>query len=154
MSTSQERCRGSHTYQMALLVVFLVVWAADSFLLRLTTFFVDGIPIWLPIILAFVVFVAAIYFMNASQKDLFDTKEAGLATGGVFARVRHPMYLGTPLCYLALSVGTLSLASIVLWIIIFAFYNVLANYQEKKLEERFGEEFLEYRKKVRKWLPL
>jgi protein-S-isoprenylcysteine O-methyltransferase Ste14 len=145
---------GSHTYQRALLVVFLVAWVADSFLLRLTTFLVDGIPIWLPIIPAFVVFVAAVYFMNASHKDLFDTKETGLATGGVFARVRHPMYLGTHLFYLALAIGTLSLASIVVWIFTFAFYNILANYEEKKLEERFGEEFLEYKQKVRKWLPL
>ncbi len=145
---------GSHTYQMTLLVVFLGVWVVDSFLLRLTTFLVNGIPIWLPIIPALVVFVAAVYFMNASHKDLFDTNETGLATGGVFARVRHPMYLGTHLFYLALAIGTLSLASIVLWIVAFAFYNVLANYEEKKLEERFGEEFLEYKVKVRKWLPL
>ncbi|MFX1264868.1 MAG: methyltransferase family protein [Promethearchaeota archaeon] len=144
----------SHTYQMALLVIFLVVWGVDSFLLRFTTFLVNGIPIWFPIIPAAVVFAAAVYFMNASHKDLFDTHEAGLATGGVFARVRHPMYLGTHLFYLALAIGTLSLASIVMWIITFAFYNVLANYEERLLEERFGEEFLEYKKKVRKWLPL
>jgi len=145
---------GSHTYQMVLLVAFLVVWAADSFLLRFTTFLVNGIPIWSPIIPAVFVFAAAVYFMNASHKDLFDTQETGLATGGVFGRVRHPMYLGTHLFYLALAIGSLSLVSVALWILIFAFYNVLANYEEKKLEERFGEEFLEYKRKVRKWLPL
>lgn len=60
----------------------------------------------------------------------------------------------TFLIYLGLAVITLSLAAIVVWLIIFAFYNTLANYEENLLEERFGNEYLEYKKKVRKWIPV
>jgi protein-S-isoprenylcysteine O-methyltransferase Ste14 len=63
------------------------------------------------------------------------------------------MYLGTHLFYLGLAIITFSIISIILWMIIFAFYNTLANYEEIKLEERFGNQFLEYRKNVRKWIP-
>ncbi len=144
---------GSHRYQMILMIVFLVVWILDSFLLRVTTFLWNLTFFWIFIGLGAVVIVVAAYFMNASHKDLLDAHREGLATTGIFGRVRHPMYLGTHLFYLGLAIATFSLASIGVWLIIFAFYNTLANYEEKKLEERFGDEFLKYKKNVRKWIP-
>ena len=35
-----------------------------------------------------------------------------------------------------------------------ALYNTLADYEENLLEERFGDEYLEYKKNVRKWIPI
>ena len=145
---------GSHTYQMILLALFLIVWILDSFVVGLTTFLQAVVPIWAHVTFAILIFSAAAYFMNASHKDLFDTQEAGLATSGVYSRVRHPMYLGTFLFYLALTIATLSLASLIVWLVTFGVYDAIANYEERLLEERFGEAFLEYKKSVRKWLPL
>ena len=99
------------------------------------------------------VLLLSLYLMNASHHQIFDTKVQGVATGGVYGRVKHPMYLGTLLVYLGLAVMTLSLASILVWMVAAAYYNALANYEENLLEERFGGEYLEYRKSVRKWLP-
>jgi protein-S-isoprenylcysteine O-methyltransferase Ste14 len=143
----------SHDIQTVLMALFLATWAVDSFLLRLTTFLSAVLPIWYSAIPALVVFALSIYFMRGSHRVLFDTRVEGLVTHGAFGRVRHPMYLGTVLVYLALAIATLSLASLVLWFVILACYNRLANYEEMKLEERFGQAFLEYRKTVRKWLP-
>ena len=145
---------GSHTNQMILMIVFFVVWIVDSFLLRWTTFLFEFSFIWLYIIPAALILVISVYLMNASHKDLFDTKVEGISSVGVYGRVRHPMYLGTHLVYLGLAVATFSLAAIVVWIIAFAYYNSLANFEENLLEERFGEEYLEYKKSVRKWLPV
>jgi len=145
---------GSHTNQMILMIVFLVVWAIDSFLFRWTTFLFDLSFIWVYIIPAALILVTAVYLMNASHKDLFDTKVEGVSSVGVYGRVRHPMYLGTHLFYLGLAVATFSLASIVVWIVAFAYYNSLANFEENLLEERFGDQYLEYKKNVRKWLPV
>ena len=139
---------------MIMMVVFLIVWAIDSFLLRITTFLWSWTYFWVFAGVGAIIIVVSVYFMNASHKDLFDTEEEGLATSGVFGRVRHPMYLGTHLFYLGLAVITFSLASIVVWVVAFAFYNDLANYEEMRLEERFGEEFHQYQKNVRKWIPL
>jgi protein-S-isoprenylcysteine O-methyltransferase Ste14 len=144
---------GSHTNQMILMVVFFVVWIIDSFLLRFTTFLFGTFSIWLNIIPAVVILALAVYFMDASHKDLFDAQTEGLATGGVFGRVRNPMYLGTVLFYVGLTLATLSLATVVVLLIICVYYNMLANYEEKKLEEKFGSAFLEYKKIVRKWIP-
>lgn len=143
----------SHQNQTILMVVFFVVWIVDSFLLHLTTFLFGTFLIWLHIIPAIVILGIAVYFMDASHKDLFDTETEGLATKGVFARVRNPMYLGTVLFYAGLTLMTLSLATVVVLLVIYVYYNMLANYEEKKLHERFGDSFLEYKKTVRKWIP-
>ncbi|MFQ5832267.1 MAG: methyltransferase family protein [Candidatus Thorarchaeota archaeon] len=144
---------GNHTYQMILIVVFLTVWIVDSFVLRFTTVLWDLIPIWIPILTAIAIFAAAAYFINASQKTLFESHETGVSTGGVYSRVRHPMYLGMVLVYLALATVTLSLAALAVWLFIFVAYDVMASYEERLLKERFGGEYIEYQKEVRKWLP-
>jgi protein-S-isoprenylcysteine O-methyltransferase Ste14 len=145
---------GSHTNQTIFMVVFFLAWIIDSFLLRLTTFLFDWSFIWLNIILGLIVLAISVYFMDASHKDLFDTEEQGLATKGVFSRVRNPMYLGTVLFYLGLIIFTLSLAALAVWFITCVYYNMLANYEEMKLQEKFGDEFLKYKKSVRKWIPI
>ena len=145
---------GSHTNQTILMIVFFAVWIVDSFLLRFTTFLFGTFSIWLNIIPAVVILALAVYFMDASHKDLFDTQTEGLATGGVFERVRNPMYLGTVLFYVGLTLATLSLATVGVLVIICAYYNMLANYEEKKLFEKFGDVFLDYKKTVRKWIPV
>ncbi len=144
----------SHRNQMILMVVFFIVWITDSFILRISTFLWSLTYFWVFAVVGVVIIIMAAYFMNASHKDLFDTHEGGLATSGVYGRVRHPMYFGTHLFYLGLAVVTFSLGSIVMWVIAFAFYNTLADYEEMKLEERFGDEFLKYKRNVRKWIPL
>ena len=70
------------------------------------------------------------------------TEYAGLVTIGIFAHVRHPMYLGYILAYLGCIVGTMSLLTIITWFV----YNLslirLANCEEQELEQRFGKEYL------------
>ncbi len=144
---------GGHRNQMILMAIFFIVWIIDSFVLHFTTFLWSFTFFWIFIGFGGILIIAAIYFIDASHKDLLGMKVDELATTGVFARVRHPMYLGSHLFLLGLAISTFSLASIVLWVIAFAFYDSLANYEENKLEERFGEEFLEYRNNVRKWIP-
>jgi len=144
---------GSHTNQMILMIVFFVVWVVDSFLFRWTTFLFDINLIWVYVIPAALILVISVYLMNASHKDLFDTKVEGVSSVGVYGRVRHPMYLGTLLFYLGLAVATFSLTAIVVWFVAIACYNSLANYEETLLEERFGAAYREYKKSVRKWIP-
>jgi protein-S-isoprenylcysteine O-methyltransferase Ste14 len=74
-------------------------------------------------------------------------------TIGIFARVRHPMYLGYILAYLGGIVGTMSLLSIIPWLLIIHLYNKIANYEEQKLEQKFGKKYLKYKRKVPKWIP-
>lgn len=136
------------------MLVFFVVWIIDSFFIRYTTFLFAFSLMWLYVILGMIVLSVSVYYLYASLKDLFHTEDWGLKTKGVFARVRNPMYLGIVLFYLGLIILTLSLATLIVWLIICAYYNRLADYEEIKLQEKFGEEFLEYKKSVRKWIPV
>jgi len=42
---------------------------------------------------------------------------------------------------------------VALFVPIHLIYNKLANFEENKLEELFGEEYLKYKGKVPKWIP-
>ena len=144
----------SHTNQMILMIVFFVVWGVDSFLIRLTTFLFNMTTIWICVPLGIIVLLLSIYFMNASHRDIFDTKTEGVVTHGVYGRVRHPMYLGTFLFYLGLGIMTLSIASLIIWVIAVGYYNSLANFEEHLLEEKFAGDYVAYKKSVRKWIPI
>ena len=76
-----------------------------------------------------------------------------LITTGPFKISRHPMYLGMALILLgfAFSLGSLTafaypVAFIILMEIIFI------PIEEENLEKKFGEAFLTYKKRVRRWL--
>jgi protein-S-isoprenylcysteine O-methyltransferase Ste14 len=144
---------GSHNIQIILMLIFFGVWITDSFLLRVTTFLSGPITNWFSVTSAIAVLVVALYLMRASHKDLFDAEIEHISTSGIYGRVRHPMYLGTLFFYLGLAISTLSLASVLVWLSIAIIYNRLADYEERLLEERFGEEFLEYERRVGKWVP-
>jgi protein-S-isoprenylcysteine O-methyltransferase Ste14 len=76
-----------------------------------------------------------------------------LATTGIRARVRHPVYLGHLCEMLAWSVGT-GLA--VCWVLtVFAIVTgaVMIRMEDRELEKRFGENYREYRSTVPAVLP-
>jgi len=76
-----------------------------------------------------------------------------LVDSGVYAWVRHPMYLGTLLfCLVFLFIG-FSVLSFAVWIAFFVFYDRMATYEENSLIEILGEEYIAYQKRVSKWLP-
>ncbi len=47
----------------------------------------------------------------------------------------------------------MSLFSLALLIPVFIFYNYIATYEEKLLEEKFGAAYRDYKKRTGKWLP-
>ena len=71
---------------------------------------------------------------------------------GVYAWVRHSMYLGTLLFCLAFIFINFSLVSIAIWIAFFIFYDNLATYEEKSLIGILGEAYIAYQKQVSKGL--
>ena len=79
-------------------------------------------------------------------------KERGMPPEGILSHVRHPMYLGVLLIYLGFIFLSISLVSVLVWIIIIIIYDRLATFEEKELERLFAEQFLEYKNKVPKWI--
>ena len=140
----------AHLLQIVYLIVFAIVWFLDSFIFSFSTFPANFTPLLLRVVVALSVLALGFSMTSLGHWLLFNKKLPGLVTIGIFAHVRHPMYLGYILAYLACIVGTMSLLSIIPWLLITHLYAKMANYEEQKLEQKFGEEYLEYRRKVPK----
>lgn len=77
-----------------------------------------------------------------------------LVISGLYRYVRNPMILGVFIILIGESIALLSVR-ILEWAVIFLFINTtyFLVYEEPGLEERFGDEYLEYKKHVRRWIP-
>ena len=79
--------------------------------------------------------------------------EQHLATSGIRARVRHPVYLGHLCEMLAWSVGTGLVVCYGLTIFAVVTGAVMIRSEEKELEQRFGKEYREYKGRVPAVVP-
>ena len=140
-------------FQALFALIILAVWAADTFWLDLTVY-ADQAPDLVRNDLFLGLFLEGIYLIWSAQKLIFgiEREEAELVEYGVFRFSRHPMYLGIMTIYLSLAVSSLSLATFLMLVIIFFFYNYLAAYEEKQLTKYFGDKYLDYMKRVRRWI--
>lgn len=76
-----------------------------------------------------------------------------LVTTGIYAHVRHPQYLGFLLITLGMNVLWVTFSTLALWPGLAFLYCRLAKEEDKQMEERFGEEFLKYKKNVPMFIP-
>lgn len=96
-----------------------------------------------------------ILFLTAGQGTPapFDPPRVFVATGP-YRYVRNPMYVGG---VLALVGGGLALCSISILALAGIFWALshlmVVFYEEPALEKRFGESFLQYERRVHRWLP-
>lgn len=79
-------------------------------------------------------------------------KPSALVLNGPFQFSRNPVYLSVIMMALGLA---MFLGSLILFIfppiLFIVFYRFLIRWEEKKLEETFGEEYLDYKRNVRRW---
>jgi protein-S-isoprenylcysteine O-methyltransferase Ste14 len=81
-------------------------------------------------------------------------KGKDLVTTGPYGYLRHPLYLGTFLIMIGLSLVTRRPETIILLTACFlAFYAYKIHLEESRLEQRFGEKFQAYREAVPGFLP-
>jgi len=140
--------------QLILLAVFLVVWAADSFFLHTSTFLSEYVPLYIRlIILGLALVVGLLLFKSGHVVVEHGKRPEGVMVTGAFRYVRHPLYLASILTYIGLTVSTMSIFCFVLLVPIFIFHNYIASYEERLLENKFGKEYLRYKKRTGKWLP-
>jgi len=141
--------------QLVFLVIFLAVWVLDSFVLKYTNFLSPYIPLFVKIPLAIFFLIVSGFLARKGLNMIFgETRaEPRVIKEGVFAVVRHPVYLGVILFYLSLWVLTFSLIVIFVLIIIVIFYYFISKYEEKLLLEVFGKEYADYMEKVPMLFP-
>ncbi len=85
--------------------------------------------------------------------DMRTDRKAELVTRGIYGRVRHPLYLATILLFLSL-IAVYPFLPVAVFSLSFCIYILIgARLEERKLIVRYGQEYLEYRKKAGFMLP-
>jgi protein-S-isoprenylcysteine O-methyltransferase Ste14 len=76
-----------------------------------------------------------------------------LTTEGLFARTRNPMYLGMLICLIGVSItlGALSpiIGVVIFWLLLQFWY---IPFEEAAMAQKFGDQYVEYQRKVPRWL--
>ena len=98
------------------------------------------------------IILLGIFFVVFGWRKIYKAKEK-LVTTGIYAQTRHPQYLG----FLLLTGGVVFLwptfSTLLMWPILLFLYHRLAEEEGQKLEEKFGKDYLEYKKSVPRFLP-
>ena len=159
LQKNHTRVHGEHPQgdrgQILCLLVFLLVWTLDSFIFSYSTFLQSTVSIYLRLTAAALLFSLAVILMRSGHRAVSHEvqKSPRVLKDGAFAYVRHPLYLAALLFYLILISSSFSLISLGLFFLIFIFYNAIADYEEKYLEKKFGQEYQDYKDLVPKWIP-
>jgi protein-S-isoprenylcysteine O-methyltransferase Ste14 len=96
-----------------------------------------------------------LYLLAKSHQAIFGkaSSQSRLMDSGVYSWVRHPMYLGILLFCLAFFFFIPSLFSFGVWLAFFLLYNKMTAYEENDLIRVLGKEYIDYQKRVPKWVP-
>jgi protein-S-isoprenylcysteine O-methyltransferase Ste14 len=106
-------------------------------------------------ILGSVFFVAGIvvFLVCALQVYLGKLLKRGIATKGLYALIRHPQYLGLGLTALGLAIMWPRFLTLALFAIMLFLYYLLAKDEERRMVNRFGEEYVRYMNRTGMFLP-
>ena len=77
----------------------------------------------------------------------------GLITTRIYRYIRHPQYTGILLFTLGWLVHWPSIVTLALWPILIAMYTWLAKQEEKQALEEFGEDYIAYARRTKRFIP-
>ncbi|HEY0088601.1 MAG TPA: isoprenylcysteine carboxylmethyltransferase family protein, partial [Candidatus Lokiarchaeia archaeon] len=145
----------THIYIITPIILFIILILLDSVIFNFSTFLQKYIPFILRISICIFFFIWAVVFFILSHRAVFteESKEKKLIKTGIYAYFRHPMYISMPLIFIAFILLTFSIISIIPLIIYILLLRSVMNFEEKELEKIFGQEYLNYKEKVLRWIP-
>lgn len=114
-----------------------------------------GDPHFSPLHILSYIFIGGGFIMLSSawEKLYKAQKKRALATTGLYARIRHPQYVG----FIAIMFGFLfqwpTLVTLVMFPILLVMYGKLSVSEEKDMEKEFGKQYVEYKRKTPAFIP-
>jgi len=76
-----------------------------------------------------------------------------LVSTGIYAATRNPMYLGHLIFISGLAITLRSLTAVALLLVHMAWFHKRVLVDERRLEEAWGPEYIDYTHRVKRWLP-
>ncbi len=98
-----------------------------------------------------IVFISLINLGGSTRLGL-PSEKTYLKTKGLYRFSRNPIYLGFNLFTLSSMIFTYNIIIAILGIYSIVIYHFIIIGEEKFLEKRFGNEYIEYKKKVRRYI--
>ncbi len=108
-----------------------------------------------------ILLIIALFFLLRSLRQFFLTKNTlilikpatSLQTNGIYGITRNPMYVGLAIVYLGITCFTGNWWNIILFpLLLLIVQEYIIKREEKYLALEFGQDYEEYKKKVRRWL--
>ena len=96
--------------------------------------------------------ILSLFTLGKSTRFGIPTKKTALKTGGLYKISRNPIYLGFDLMTISSILFLLNPVIIVTGIFSMLVYHLIIIGEEQFLEQAFGADYLEYKKKVRRYL--
>jgi len=110
-------------------------------------------------IVSLLIFVAGLLLSVLSMFNLGRSTRLGLPdestvfkTGGLYKISRNPMYLGFNLLTIATMVYTLSAWIVLMGLYSMTIYHFIILGEERFMQKRFGDDYLDYKQKVRRYI--
>jgi protein-S-isoprenylcysteine O-methyltransferase Ste14 len=85
-------------------------------------------------------------------RDIYTTKR-GLVTAGLYKRIRHPQYLGIILITTGMIIQWPTIPTLIMWPVLLLAYRHLAKLEERDMEGKFGQRYIDYKKRTGMFLP-
>jgi methanethiol S-methyltransferase len=76
-----------------------------------------------------------------------------LVNDGIYRYIRHPQYLGFLMLTLGMNIQYTTVLTLIMWPALIVIYYRLARTEEKEVEEKFGEEYIQYKRKTPMFFP-
>lgn len=105
-------------------------------------------------LLSYVLIIGGLVVMARAWRVLYRAQRQGeLATTGLYARLRHPQYLGFIIIMLGFLVQWPTLPTLVMFPVLIWMYLRLARREEREALARFGEQYARYAAQTPAFLP-
>lgn len=99
------------------------------------------------------IFAGFIVIASAWDKLYRAQKRRTLATTGLYARIRHPQYVGFVVIMLGFLLQWPTILTLVMFPILVLMYAKLAVSEEREMENTFGKQYAGYKEKVPAFIP-
>lgn len=96
--------------------------------------------------------VVSLFNLGSSTRLGLPSDDTELKTNGLYKISRNPMYVGFNLFTISAMIYTMNICIILAGIYCIITYHLIIKSEESFLENRFGLEYKDYRKKVRRYL--